>query len=474
MTTRICVLRILITLLISGCSVADVCADSNDLPGQAVVQLDRHSSAARVFRGAGVTVLDSVPGLGLYLVSFPADIPIERKRAALARRPGILRTHPNRSLKLVRPFQVEVGWPDDDAPVFVSGEQPASYYGQPSVLSIGLDSAHTLSQGDGVTIAIIDNGVDRTHPLLDSLSAPLLNDLVDSDDDPSEVPGALYGHGTFTAGLIRLAAPAADLMVIRAFDSSGVSTIFTISQAISWAVDNGADVINMSFGTSVSNGLLELACSRAIQAGVVLVAAVGNAGTTQPVYPAAYNGVIGVGAIDTLDFIAPFSNGNSADVCAPGISLYSALPNPWLWGTWSGTSFSAALVSATAGLVLALSPEMAPLDVESHLRSTADTNLAWGAVIPPDLYYGYGRINAWTAVLAFQPMPAAKSGVFTVSDVRLIAEACATGYVRGNSSAWRLDLNHDGVINRADLELAVRLLFGPPDDPDPFRSRPQR
>lgn len=458
MFTRICLSASLCCLLFVVCPLAGVLA--RDIPGQAVVQLDPRVSRALAFRGADVTVLDSIPNLQMYLVSFPTDVPFEKTRAALTRRQGFRAVHPNRSVELIHPLQATVGYPDDDAPVFVSGEQPASYYGQPTVLSIGLDSARTLTLGDGVTIAVIDNGVDCTHPLFDSLSAPLLNDLIDSDNDPSEMPGVFFGHGTFTAGLIRLAAPGADLMIIRAFDTAGYSTVFTITQAIDWAVVHGADLINMSFGTTTANTLLEIACDRALDSGVTLIASVGNSGSTQPVYPAAYPSVIGVGAIDSLDLIAPFSNGHSVDICAPGVSLYSALPNPWLWGTWSGTSFAAALVSACAGLVLSLSPGIIPADMEALLHSTATTALDWGTITPPDPYYGSGRVDAYAAVLACQPMPVAKSSFFTVADLRIISVAVTTGRIPEQLSLLRLDLNHDGALGRTDLDLAIFLLFG--------------
>ena len=216
---------------------------------------------------------------------------------------------PNYRFDLLETQQMSISFPDDDVPVHLHGEEPASYYSQPAVYNIGLDSAQLLSDGSGVRIAVVDNGVDRSHPLFVDLPDSMSHDFVDKDSDPSEVEGVMYGHGTFVAGLVRLAAPGSELLVIRAFDSTGTSNTFMAAQAINWAINRDADVINLSFGTMSDSPILGQACQRAIDAGVALVAAAGNAGLIdQPVYPAAYPGVIAVAAIDNADLIAPFSN----------------------------------------------------------------------------------------------------------------------------------------------------------------------
>ena len=454
------VFSVIVTLvLLFAISAAPALAEP--IPGQAVVKLGLGVSPSQAFNGAGVTAIDSIPDMHLYLVEFPTEVSFESKKSELSGRRGITGVEANQPMSLLETHQMSISIPEEREPVFLTGEEPVAYYGQPAVYSIGLDSAHVISRGAGIRVAVIDNGVDTDHPLFLELPDSLGHDFVDRDSDPAELEGALYGHGTFVAGLVRLAVPEGELLVARAFDADGISTSFTVVQAINWAVTHQADVINMSFGTLSESPVLAQACEVAIDAGVVLVASVGNNNQFQEaVYPAAYPGVIAVSAIGPDDYMAPFSNsGNFVDVCAPGVNLYSALPYPSAWGTWSGTSFSTPLVAAVCGLVQAVE-SISPEAMELHIRATATRELAWGSVEAPDPMYGYGRVDAYTAVLNLSLGDMNLSGALDVDDLSVVSSLAASENVTPDVIRRQADMNGDAEVDQADVEILSGLLFG--------------
>jgi subtilisin family serine protease len=175
-------------------------------------------------------------------------------------------------------------------------------------------------------------------------------DNVDQDGDSIVDEG--YGHGTFVAGIVALVAPGARILPQRVLDSDGRGNVFTVAEAVYDSVAEGADVINMSFGTTgaVESKVLTEALKAAAKAGVVLVAAAGNDGSRVKHYPAAVDGVLSVGALDAGGTgLAPFSaRGDWVDLAAPGQDVTSMLPCGY--GTWSGTSMAAPFVAGAAAL----------------------------------------------------------------------------------------------------------------------------
>jgi subtilisin family serine protease len=248
--------------------------------------------------------------------------------------------------------------------VFIDGESPGEYFDQWALNRIQADAALNLARGEGVEVAVIDTGIDLDHPAFQGRISPDMRDFVDDDANPcegcdvnqSEGPG--FGHGTFVAGLIALVAPDAAIMPIRAFDAEGRGTTFDIAQAIQYAANRGALVINMSFGLSTRSFALEAAISLARNQGAFMVASAGNEGDDVKQYPAAYDQVIAVAATDANDVIADFSNfGSHIAVCAPGVGVYSAYPGS-RFGIWSGTSFSAPFVAGEAALLYSTTPRL--------------------------------------------------------------------------------------------------------------------
>ncbi|HQR80778.1 MAG TPA: S8 family serine peptidase [Actinomycetota bacterium] len=232
------------------------------------------------------------------------------------------------------------------------------------------------STGAGTTVAVLDTGVKASHPDLRGKVARGYNAITGK-------PGARRddnGHGTILAGIIagRIngsgiagLAPNARILPVKVLDADGVGDSDDIARGIIWAVDNGADVINMSFGADASNRVEAEAIDYARGAGVTLIAAGGNEGARLVMYPAGYPGVLGVGAVDFNDKRASFSNqGSHIDVVAPGQGILSSFATrPYTWT--SGTSMATAYVSAVAALAMSYSPGAGGEPLLQQIMATA-------------------------------------------------------------------------------------------------------
>jgi hypothetical protein len=210
--------------------------------------------------------------------------------------------------------------------------------------------------------------------------------IVDAMDLP---PG--FGHGTMVAGLIRLAAPAAMIMPIRAFDGMGRGDLAHIIQAIYWAVDNGANVINMSFSTTANSAELLQAVNYAEENGVVCVSSAGNSGDQTATYPATFGNTLGVGSVDGQDARSDFSSYGNGFVylAAPGEGLITAFPGGLYAAAW-GTSFSAALVAGTVALLHDTDgATLETADIDDAKRALKKTALKLSG-----LHLGKGRVDA--------------------------------------------------------------------------------
>jgi subtilisin family serine protease len=299
-------------------------------------------------------------------------------------------------------FQVSQGFPDQKDTIFVYGVSPQSYFGQAGNYAIGIDSAHAYATGQGVKVGVIDNGLDYSHPLIEEANILPGYDFIENDTLPAEETGQMQSHGTFVTSLILLTAPNCSIVPLRTFDADGAGTQYDIAAAIYWAIDHDVDVLNFSFGCDVAAPVLTTAIQAATNAGIVMVAAAGNQGEDIQLYPARVDEVIAVAAIDTTEMRADFSNyGNHIALCAPGVSLHGAFFDPqYNWGIWSGTSFSAPIVTGTCALVKQLQSGYNSSQVEALLETSARTDLAWGSITAPDSEYGFGLLNALSAVIS--------------------------------------------------------------------------
>ncbi|NMH75183.1 S8 family serine peptidase [Bacillus sp. RO2] len=262
--------------------------------------------------------------------------------------------------------------------------------------------AQGLVGDNSVKVAVIDSGLDQNHP-------ELKNRIVDSVNivDPMRQPVPDL-HGTHVAGIIAAEKgngvggiginPSAELLAIDVFNGDMGAFDFSVAEGIIYAVDNGAQVINMSLGSYFPSQIIEEAVNYAIASNVTVVAAAGNSASSEKEYPASYKGVISVGATDANKELAYFSSyGASVDVVAPGENIYnSAYTGKSTFMELSGTSMASPVVAGIASLLLAQNPDLTPYEVEYLLKSTAGDLGEKGY----DLKYGHGLVNPVAALSA--------------------------------------------------------------------------
>lgn len=309
-----------------------------------------------------------------------------------------------------------------------------------------LPQAWDLQQGKAsIIVGVIDTGIDYFHPELeaqlwintsedlnrngqrdvedlngidddgngyiddvigwDFTDAPQFPDdgdyLIPDNDPMDEYPG---GHGTPVAGIINAlinnqigiagVAPGVRVMNLRAGTAAGYLEIDDVAEAIVYAVDNGCKIINMSFGDVVYSHLLREAIAYGANKGVLFVASAGNSGNQVLHYPAAYDQTIAVGATDSTGRLASFSNyGSKIDLVAPGVNILS-LSTFMEYGAFSGTSFSAPMVSGILALLWSEQESASALQITSQLLAGCSDVGAPGW----DIYYGHGLANAYAAL----------------------------------------------------------------------------
>jgi serine protease len=267
--------------------------------------------------------------------------------------------------------------------------------------------AWPTSTGAGVTVAVIDTGVDARHP---DLAGNVLSgyDAIANTAGTSTDPN---GHGTHVAGTIAAltgngagvsaVAPEAKILPITVLGANGSGYMSDTAEGIIWATDHGATVINMSLGSSSKVTAVSNAIAYARSKGVVVVAAAGNerAQGSPTSYPAADAGVIGVAATDSADKVASYSNqGSYVDVAAPGSGIISTYPTAlgMSYASMNGTSMASPHVAAVAALIRAHRPALTPDQVQAAMEGSAvDLGTAG-----KDIDYGHGRIDAVAALSA--------------------------------------------------------------------------
>lgn len=230
-----------------------------------------------------------------------------------------------------------------------------------------------LTMGSSIKIGVVDTGVDFGHPDLRPSLAHGINLL-----RRYSLPHDDNGHGTHIVGTIAASnqrqgimgvAPRTTIYPVKAFDRHGIAHISDIILGIHWCIDNGMDIINMSFGMKSRNILLFNAIRQAYRAGILVVASSGNDGIVKLIdYPARFLQTISVGATSRNRTISSFSNqGKGIDIFAPGERIFSTWPGG-RYNELSGTSMAAAHVTGTLALILALNPQIQPLQMKAMIR----------------------------------------------------------------------------------------------------------
>jgi subtilisin family serine protease len=317
--------------------------------------------------------------------------------AALRKDPRVLAVVPDAVIKAL-------DWPDDEPP-----DDPL-YPDQGNLTQIGVPDVWPTTTGDpGLTIAVIDSGVDLDHPDLTGVTVTSPRNEVWNNADVSDVAG----HGTYVAGTIFARtdnaegiagiAPTSTLMPIKVLDDDGFGTFSDLLDGVDWAREHGADIINMSLGGELDPAqvaLVQPTFTEARVAGILMTAASGNSGGPFIEYPAGLNGVISVAAVDADDVVAEFSTFNrTVDIAAPGVGIVSST-----FGSYEpadGTSASAPQVAGGAALIWSARPGLEVAELEAVLRASAVDLGDPGR----DHFYGSGRLDLAAALTEDVPDP---------------------------------------------------------------------
>lgn len=272
---------------------------------------------------------------------------------------------------------------------------------------LNIVQAHKISQGEGVTVAVIDTGVDPHPDLSNNLLSGTVTYPGESGDGRKDVdPGA---HGTKMAGLIAAhgrgnkgalgIAPKAKILPVRDSEDLYKGSPDYTAEGIRWAISKKANVISIS-GGGTSSSQLRAAIEEALRSDIVVVAAAGNSPQdTLVIFPAGYEGVVAVGATDTKGNHADISvTGKKVVISAPGVGIYSTSRNGG-YRTSNGTSNSTAIVAGAAALIRSKYPDLSAKEVVHRLTATADDKGAPGR----DEEYGYGVLDIVAALTADVP-----------------------------------------------------------------------
>lgn len=418
---------------------------------QFILQPTPNGSAAGIASLYGLTLIGPVGNgsQGIYLVSAPTGVNVQNEIAdvdkdsdvsdfeldeptAIAESPASL----NQSSVAILD-----NYPNPQSVPYFGTQVLGLYATQPAVATIHLSDAQSAYSytGAGVVVAIIDTGVDPNHAGLQRVLVPgydfvnniagsgsELVDLTQTDQtvlsNSSSNPAtkgqqakvnqssvaildqstlsqlntqtlpAAFGHGTMVAGVIHLMAPGAKIMPLKAFRGDGTANLSAILDAIYYAADHGANIINMSFSLLTSSNQLSAALAYAANKGVVLVASTGNTGTSSVANPAAMDNVMGVASSTNDDWRSAFSSyGEGTFVAAPGEQVITFYPGN-NYAVASGTSFSAPMVSGTAALALQAFSSGGS-EGANHAISNAE-------VLPSALGLGNGELNVLQAIQA--------------------------------------------------------------------------
>ena len=293
-----------------------------------------------------------------------------------------------------------VAWPSGAADAAAYPNDP-DYVRQWALRRVGAPAAWKVTKGKGVKVAVIDTGVNYRHPdLKGNLLAKLQYDSINDDGDALD----LHGHGTGVAGVIAAVtnnkegiagiAPEAKIMAVRAFGALEGANPDDVTDAINWAVSNGADVINMSLGSGIPWPPEEAAVLAAVAQGVLVVASAGNSSEPLCGFPAFNPAAICVGATDSLDRLAKFSNyALRLDMVAPGQGIWTTGGLTTIgYSPINGTSFSAPMVAGAGALLMSMGANNVLAGL--ILRSTAKDLGLPGY----DITYGWGRLDVKAAV----------------------------------------------------------------------------
>ncbi|HEV8638136.1 MAG TPA: S8 family serine peptidase, partial [Chloroflexota bacterium] len=408
---------LLLLLLLSLVRPAPATAQPVDdaVPGELLVRFRPGTSAAAAsdaHRRNGGRLLKALPRLETHVV--------EVSRGNEAALQALYRRHPNvLSVERNGRYHATVLGPNDPDVGLqwqYNNTGQGSPPGTPGADIRAFEAWQVTMGSPAVTIAILDTGIDQDHPDLQSkiagnvnfTTSPTVDDLDGHGTHVAGIAGAATNNGVGVAGTC----PNCRLLNVKVLDDTRSGAWSWVANGITYAADNGAQVINLSLGGPAGSETVRAAIDYAWSKGVVVVAAAGNNGSSTLFYPAAYDNTIAVAMTDRNDLRYPSSNFGASwvDVAAPGAAIYSTAPNhpsniwgavPANYGTLYGTSQAAPHVAGVAGLVwsTAVCAARDNACVRARIENSADWIAGTGTL------WAKGRVNAFRAVDATTPLP---------------------------------------------------------------------
>jgi thermitase len=419
------------------------------VPDQILVKPIAHLSeqaVQTVFAAHGASQVDSIPQIDVRVLQVPAT---NRDRVLAA-----LKHNPNIEFAELNALAAPTATTND--PYVVNNYEW-------HLLKLQAFQAWDISVGTNAVVAICDSGVDPTQPDLVGKLLPGYNFYANNTDTSDQ-----FGHGTGVAGAaaaqgnngIGVAGVAWNALILPLKISApdGSATYSAIANALTYAVDHGARVINISYGGSSSTSTLDSAVNYVWTHNGVIFASAGNAGTSAPQYPAACKNVVAVSATGYDDDFQTWSSyGSDVSLCAPGIGIWTT-KNDGTYNAVSGTSFSSPVAAGCGALLLGYNPQLTNAAVVQLLENNSDDLGAAGY----DIYFGYGRVNAYRALLA-----AGAPSVDTTPPVTSIASPASASIVSGivnvqanasdNVGVTKIELYVDNVL--ANISSQVPLFY---------------
>ena len=425
----------LLTAATAGCAQGGLTPTAASVDGQAgmmvagkaiedtVIVRTRPGQALRLKQSFGGEAKREIPSMNLYSVKLPKGKTINDLKKELGS--SALYVEHDRVVTLVDDVRTLTYGADRQANMTQAAFNDPESEKQWAIANTQQAEAVAATKGGSkdVVLAIVDTGVDLKHPdlkdkLVKGYNTTGLGGLFGvgsaADDNGhgthcAGIAAAITGNGVGIAGM----APNVKIMPVRVLAGPGSGSLLGVAKGIVWAADHGADVISLSLGGAGTVKSLGDAVEHALKKNSVVVAAMGNSGHTgNPIsYPAAYPGVIAVGATDVEDKIAMFSSFNKyCSVSSPGVQIFATTPTYDVWltknsggkitknyGYMSGTSMATPLVAGLASLIRSKHPGMPPAQVKAILEQSADKVPAMGGA-DWDEKFGHGRINALKAV----------------------------------------------------------------------------
>ena len=390
-------IRVLLAFLAIAASVSSLLAPGNTGTAQSLAENDARTNdylirfalggsraeRALVIVDLGGTLVTWLAQIDVASVRFPDAATAQRAMTTIARGQTVLWIEPD-----------GVVWADT-AIADVEFNDVQHGYGQRLVQ---LEAAWNVTLGESnIIVAVVDSGLDLNHPEFAGRIVAGV-DFVNLDDDPTDD----NGHGTHVTGIVAMAidgvgsagmCPSCSIMPLKVLDANNSGQFSSVAQAILYATDHDASIINLSMGSNRHSITIADAIAYARDHAVIVVASAGNGASSAPYYPAALDGVLAVVATDTHDERWPQSNfGSWVDMAAPGVSIYSAFvqDEAHTYRTMTGTSMATPFVSGLVALVLSVHPELTADEVMNFILVHADDLGEPGR----DDIYGHGRINA--------------------------------------------------------------------------------